>query len=92
METFMEEKFDAIIVGAGLAGLSAAIKLAREGLQVVLMTGEIVRIGGKHLDSGALEELTLTTNGSQLAKYAKVRGGRKEDLYGVLARSAAIWI
>ena len=26
---------------------------------------------GRHLDSGALEELTLTTNGSQLAKYAK---------------------
>jgi cyclic pyranopterin phosphate synthase len=26
---------------------------------------------GKLLDSGALEELTLTTNGSQLAKYAK---------------------
>ncbi len=26
---------------------------------------------GKHLESGALEEVTLTTNGSQLAKYAK---------------------
>ncbi len=26
---------------------------------------------GRHLDSGALEELTLTTNGSQLEKYAK---------------------
>ena len=26
---------------------------------------------GRHLDSGALEELTLTTNGSQLAKYAR---------------------
>jgi cyclic pyranopterin phosphate synthase len=26
---------------------------------------------GRHLDSGALDELTLTTNGSQLAKYAK---------------------
>jgi len=25
---------------------------------------------GRHLDSGALEELTLTTNGSQLARYA----------------------
>ena len=24
----------------------------------------------RHLESGALEELTLTTNGSQLAKYA----------------------
>ncbi len=26
---------------------------------------------GRHLDSGALKELTLTTNGSQLAKYAQ---------------------
>ena len=26
---------------------------------------------GRHLESGALEELTLTTNGSQLAKYAR---------------------
>ncbi len=26
---------------------------------------------GRHLDSGALDELTLTTNGSQLAKYAE---------------------
>src|SRR5260370_36854878 len=26
---------------------------------------------GHHLETGALEELTLTTNGSQLAKYAK---------------------
>jgi cyclic pyranopterin phosphate synthase len=26
---------------------------------------------GRHLDSGALEELTLTTNGSQLEKYAQ---------------------
>lgn len=26
---------------------------------------------GRHLDSGALKELTLTTNGSQLARYAK---------------------
>ena len=26
---------------------------------------------GRHLETGALEELTLTTNGSQLAKYAK---------------------
>ena len=30
----------------------------------------LVRSLGRHLESGALEELTLTTNGSQLAKYA----------------------
>jgi GTP 3',8-cyclase len=31
---------------------------------------ELVRSLSRHLKSGALEELTLTTNGSQLAKYA----------------------
>ena len=31
-----EEKFDAIIVGGGLAGCSAAIVLARPGLEVLV--------------------------------------------------------
>jgi cyclic pyranopterin phosphate synthase len=30
----------------------------------------LIRQLGRHLDSGALDELTLTTNGSQLARYA----------------------
>ena len=30
----------------------------------------LIRRLGRHLDTGALEELTLTTNGSQLGKYA----------------------
>ncbi|MGE0744932.1 MAG: GTP 3',8-cyclase MoaA [Rhodospirillales bacterium] len=30
----------------------------------------LIRRLGRHLDSGALDELTLTTNGSQLARYA----------------------
>ncbi|HEX7967437.1 MAG TPA: radical SAM protein, partial [Stellaceae bacterium] len=30
----------------------------------------LVRALGRHLDTGALDELTLTTNGSQLARYA----------------------
>ena len=32
---------------------------------------QLVRSLSRHLESGALEELTLTTNGSQLAKYAE---------------------
>lgn len=31
---------------------------------------DLVRRLGRHLDSGALDELTLTTNGSQLARFA----------------------
>lgn len=33
----MAEKFDAIIVGAGVAGLSAAYKMAKEGLKVLII-------------------------------------------------------
>src|SRR5215472_8314799 len=32
---------------------------------------DLVRSLGRHLESGALEELTLTTNGSQLSRYAQ---------------------
>ena len=49
----MEEKFDVIIVGAGLAGCSAAIKLAREGLQVVLVERGPYP-GSKNLSGGVL--------------------------------------
>jgi GTP 3',8-cyclase len=31
----------------------------------------LIRALGRHLDTGALDELTLTTNGSQLARYAE---------------------
>ena len=31
----------------------------------------LIRGLGRHIDNGALEELTLTTNGSQLAKYRR---------------------
>jgi electron transfer flavoprotein-quinone oxidoreductase len=49
----MEDKFDAIIVGAGPAGLAAAIKLAREGLQVVLIERGPYP-GSKNLSGGVL--------------------------------------
>ena len=32
-----EEKFDSIVVGGGLAGLSAAYKMVQEGLNVVVV-------------------------------------------------------
>ena len=52
----------------------------RKGVRKIRLTGgeplvrrnvmSLVRNLSRHLQSGALEELTLTTNGSQLAKYA----------------------
>jgi GTP 3',8-cyclase len=53
--------------------LTGGEPLVRKGIMT------LVESLSRHLKSGALEELTLTTNGSQLAKYAKdlVRHGVK---------------
>jgi cyclic pyranopterin phosphate synthase len=57
-----------------------AAAFIRRGTRKLRLTGgeplvrrgiiDLVRKLGRHLDSGALEELTLTTNGSQLARHA----------------------
>ena len=44
--------------------LTGGEPLVRKGIMT------LVESLGRHLKTGALEELTLTTNGSQLAKYA----------------------
>ncbi|TWB35185.1 cyclic pyranopterin monophosphate synthase subunit MoaA [Nitrospirillum pindoramense] len=44
--------------------LTGGEPLVRRGIM------DLVRRLGRHLDTGALDELTLTTNGSQLTKYA----------------------
>jgi cyclic pyranopterin phosphate synthase len=57
-----------------------ATAFIRRGTRKLRLTGgeplvrrgiiDLVRKLGRHLDAGALEELTLTTNGSQLARHA----------------------
>jgi len=49
----MEEKLDVVVVGAGLAGCSAAIGLARGGLQVALIERGLYP-GSKNLSGGVL--------------------------------------
>src|SRR3979490_136979 len=48
-----EEKFDAVIVGAGPAGSAAAVTMAKKGLQVALLEGG-VRPGSKNVMGGIL--------------------------------------
>ncbi len=49
----MEDKFDAIIVGAGVAGSAAAYQLARQGMQVVIIERGPYP-GSKNLSGGVL--------------------------------------
>jgi GTP 3',8-cyclase len=61
----LERLCDAFISkGVRKLRLTGGEPLVRKGIMA------LVASLGRHLRSGALEELTLTTNGSQLAKYA----------------------
>jgi electron transfer flavoprotein-quinone oxidoreductase len=53
-----EEKFDVIIVGAGLAGCTAALVLARQGLEVVVVERGC-SAGAKNMTGGRLYAHTL---------------------------------
>ena len=69
-----------------------------KGVRKIRLTGgePLVRKGimtlveslGRHLRSGALEELTLTTNGSQLAHYAQRARGPRRAPHQCLGRHA----
>ena len=48
----------------------------------------LFRALSRHLDSGALDELTLTTNGSQLPKFAAGAEGCRRQAHQHLARHA----
>ena len=54
----MEEKFDVIIVGAGLAGNIAAYLLAKEGLEVMLIE-RAEAIGAKNVTGGRMYSHSL---------------------------------
>lgn len=54
----MEDKFDAIVIGAGLAGSAAALKLAQAGQEVVLVERGPYP-GSKNLSGGVLYGPTL---------------------------------
>ena len=45
MQTFLEEKCDAVVIGAGHAGAEAALALARTGLKTVLLTLNLDSVG-----------------------------------------------
>lgn len=66
-----EERFDAIIVGGGLAGLSAAYRLAQEGMAVVLVERG-TSCGAKNVTGGKLYTHSIEKLFSDFADVAPI--------------------
>src|SRR4029079_5598704 len=80
--SFMEEKFDAIIVGAGQAGPSLAGRLTEGGQNVAVIERKLV--GGTCVNTGCIPTKTLVA--SAHAAHLARRGAE----YGVATASVAI--
>ncbi len=56
----LDERFDVIIVGAGIAGISSALLLAQAGMKVLLLERS-TQAGGKNISGGRLYTYSLSS-------------------------------
>ncbi|HKX45967.1 MAG TPA: NAD(P)-binding protein, partial [Planctomycetota bacterium] len=85
------ERYDTLVVGAGLSGLAAGIRVAQAGLRVAVLErhtlwgglNSFYKLGGRLFDTG-LHALTnyapAGTRGTPLARFLKQLRLRHEDL------------
>ena len=90
----MTQKVDAIIIGAGQAGPSLAVRLANTGRSVVLIEKE--RLGGTCVNNGCIPTKTLVASARaahvarQAAHYGVITGPVSVDLAAIKARKDAV--
>jgi dihydrolipoamide dehydrogenase len=76
----MEEHFDLIVIGGGLAGIAGAVRTAQHGLRVVLVEKD--RIGGMHPNYGGAPTKALL---SSVDIFRRVRDGGRLGIDGVVS-------
>ncbi|KNC94219.1 FAD-dependent oxidoreductase FixC [Trabulsiella odontotermitis] len=86
-----EDIFDAIIVGAGLAGSVAALMLAREGAQVLLIERGNVA-GGKNITGGRMYAHSLERIIPGFAEHAPVERVITREKLSFMTESGAVTV
>ena len=80
------ESFDAVVVGAGYGGLSAALELARQGMKVLVVEARRIGDGASSRAAGSLANVPK----ARLHELARRYGGETADAVyreAVLARA-----
>lgn len=90
----MTERFDLIVIGAGQAGPSLAVRMAKAGRRVVLIEKE--RLGGTCVNNGCIPTKTLVASARvahlarRAADFGVVTGDVSVDMAAVKARKDAV--
>ena len=83
-----EHRFDAVIVGGGITGLSAALNLAREGLSVAVL--EQHRVGSG--TTGGTTAKVTSQHGLNYDRLRSVHGEEAAGVYGEAQEHAKEWL
>lgn len=84
-----EDKFDAIVVGGGLAGISASIMMAREGLDVLLLERG-TEFGGKNMTGGRLYGHSMEKILPDFAKEAPIERIVKKEKISLMTKDSSL--
>lgn len=85
----LDEKFDVIIIGAGIAGSSCALLLARAGMNVLLLERSS-QAGGKNMSGGRLYSYSLSRLIPDFASSAPLERLITQERISLLSNTSAV--
>ncbi|AWH88158.1 FAD-dependent oxidoreductase [Limnobaculum parvum] len=87
----MDDKFDVIIIGGGIAGCTCALLLARAGVNVLLLE-RAEQAGGKNISGGRLYSYSLETILPEFAQSAPIERQITQEKLSLLTNETSVTV